>query len=243
MTVTVAATGEKAFGRLWAILPARLRGIAGSNIWWLVVGSFAILTILIGLFSIHTMSAAGERREAERWHMHTLEVLQVGEEFRASTFAILRGERGYLLTDNVSFLEPYTTGRSAAYRLIGRLEQLVKDNPGQLRNAADVRAALDSFSRVIAGNVALALRGASDEAIAIVRTGRGKQQFDRLQASIDRVEAEERRLLIDSRGALAATAVRDERSAMPPPRSSSFFLASPRWRPCRQSGRSEGLTG
>lgn len=211
MAETVTSRGAEFFGHIWSRVPARLRQAIRSNIWWLVVASFALLTILITLFSIHTMHAASERREAERWHTHTLDVLEVADEFRAATFGILRGERGYLLTGNDTFLEPYVEGMEAAPRLLQKLEQLVRENPAQAGNVAIVRERYGSFATVIGHNVALARSGAQDQALAIVRRGTGKQEFDRLQHVINRVADEERSLLIAQREALAVTTAWNER--------------------------------
>jgi diguanylate cyclase (GGDEF)-like protein len=188
-----------------------MRAAAGRRAWHLVVGSFGGLAILIVLFTTHTMQAASERREAERWHAHTLDVLLVAEQFRGSTFDMLRGERGYLLTRQPDFLAPYEAGGARADRQLARLEALTADNPDQLRNLGQIEARLRSFQALTARAIDLERRGQHDQALAIVRAGSGKRQFEQLQASIDMLEAEERRLLIARRGALSATTLLNER--------------------------------
>lgn len=170
-----------------------------------------LLSFVIALFSIHTMRAAVERREAERWHTHTLDVLLAAEQFRASTFDMLRGERGYLLTHQPLFLEPYTAGAARARAELERLSTLTADNPVQRRNMAVVGSRLTSFHKLTARAVELERSGAHLQALAIVRAGFGKREFEQLQAAIDGVEAEERRLLIARREALAATTSWNER--------------------------------
>jgi diguanylate cyclase (GGDEF)-like protein len=180
--------------------------------WWhLVVGSFVLLTLLIALFSIHMMRAGAERREAERWHAHTLDVLLVAEQFRASTFDILRGERGYLLTRQPEFLQPYTAGERRARRQLEQLTGLTADNPVQGGNIAAIGTRLQSFQALTRRAVELEQSGSHDAAIGIVRAGLGKRGFEQLQASIDALEAEERRLLITRHEALAATTLWNER--------------------------------
>lgn len=186
-------------------------GLARRRSWHLVVGSFALLTVLIALFSIHTMRSAGERRDAERWHAHTLDVLLIAEQFRASTFDMLRGERGYLLTGQTAFLEPYQSGSARARSQLEQLAALTDDNVAQQANIAAIRQRLSSFHELTARAVALEESGLHDGALAIVRTGFGKRGFEQLQRGIDDLEAEERRLLIARREALTATALWNER--------------------------------
>lgn len=193
-----------------AAVGARLRSIAHRRAWHLVVASFTLLTLLIVLLNVHTMRAAGERREAERWHTHTLEVLLLAEDFRASTFDMLRGERGYLLTHQLQFLLPYIEGRERAGRRLDRIARLVTYNPVQLRNVAQINVRLRSFEQITARAVELERRGAHDEALALVRAGAVKREFEQLQEGVERVEAEERRLLIARREALAETALWNE---------------------------------
>jgi diguanylate cyclase (GGDEF)-like protein len=179
--------------------------------WYLVVGSFATLTLLIGLFSIHSMRAAAERRDAENWHTHTLDVLLVAEHFRASTFDMLRGERGYLLTDQPQFLAPYREGAARAQQQLERLASLTAYNAVQRGNVAAMRVHLQSFHALIARAIDLQRRGDHAQALAIVRAGFGKREFEELQSSIAALAAAERRLLITRREALAATATWNER--------------------------------
>lgn len=194
-----------------ATLAARLRAAAQRRAWHLVVGSFTVLTVLIVMFSVHSMRAAGERRDAERWHTHTLNVLLVAEQFRASTFDMLRGERGYLLTHQQRFLTPYKRGRESAHQQLDQLTALVADNPLQLRNLEVVGGRLGSFGALTAHAIELERQGAHREAIGLIRAGAGKSEFEQLQAAVEAVEEEERRLLIDRREALAATAMLNER--------------------------------
>ncbi len=195
--------------------PARgVHGVAPflrRHSWWIVVGTLALLTLLVGLLTFHMMRAASERREAEQWHVHTLQTLLLSGEFRASAFNMLRGERGYLLTGKQDFLEPYNKGRDGGRALLEQLSALTSDNAGQTRNLRQIETRLASFTRILDEVVRLEREGSHDAALALVRSGRGRQEFVALQSAIDTLENEERRLLIERRTALDATARLDER--------------------------------
>jgi diguanylate cyclase (GGDEF)-like protein len=197
--------------RTGRVAGARLIAFARIHIWWVVVGTFGALTLFIGLFSLHMVEAAQERREAERWHVHTLEVLLHAEALQDATFAVMRGERGYLLTRDVGFLEPYERGAREAPQAFAQLAERVGDNPVQVRNLAAVRERLDSYLSLLRRTVDLALQGEHDRALAIVRAGKGQAEFDRLQESIATVEQEERKLLLGRRSRLAESTMLDDR--------------------------------
>jgi len=171
----------------------------------LVVALFALVSIAIALFSLHMDRVSQDRREAEKWHIHTLEVLLTAEDLRISTFDLLRGERGYLLTSNEDFLRPYNRGRVEAARHVAHLRELTRDNPDQLRQLDTIAERMREFVALLNDTVELARRGDQAAALGIVRAGHGRRSFDQLRESIDRFEAEERRLLIVRRERLQGT--------------------------------------
>lgn len=202
------------FGHQTASVPRPVQALATAarrHAWLLVLLAFGTLTVLIGMFSLHAMRVADERREAERWHVHTLEVLLVAGELRTATFEVLRGERGYLLTRNPAFLAPFETGRREAPRLLDRLQSITRDNPGQTRRLELIRQRLRTYLAVLDRTVAHEQRGDHALALEVVRQGRGKAEFERLQSVIDDLESEERRLLIVRREALDSYALWNER--------------------------------
>jgi diguanylate cyclase (GGDEF)-like protein len=193
------------------ILASRLRKVLAQRGGWLVTGLFGALSVLIALFSLHMANVAEDRRAAEEWHVHALEVLLTAEEFRTSTFDILRGERGYLLTGREDFLRPYRRAREEAPRQALRLRELVRDNDEQAHRVDVIADRLRSFATLIDDTVELARRGDHDRALAVVRAGHGRRLFEDLQQSIDALESEERRLLIARRGRLQEVATAADR--------------------------------
>lgn len=196
--------------------PARL-GVAKVNAavhrrpWLLIIVAFTILAVLIAAFSVQTFRASGDRREAERWHVHTLEVLLAARKFRSGAFAGLRSERGYLLTGGNGFLEDFRKSEQDATRALQRLRGLMADNPRQLRNLDGVEHDLHAYFAVLEQAIRFAREGRHDAALAIVRGGAGQSAFAALEASIGQVEAEEESLLISRRQALDQAALQMER--------------------------------
>ena len=58
-----------------------------------------------------TFQAAEQREAATGWERHARAVLETTSRLRVASLSTLQGERGYLLTGDEVFLEPYYQGR------------------------------------------------------------------------------------------------------------------------------------
>lgn len=95
------------------------------------------------------------------------------------------GERGYLITSNASFLQPYHKGLAAAPRLMDELRHELAGRTGDLADLSLVDARYRGWSdRVAQPEIADVMRGRASAAIAIERAGVGKSHFDRLRAGV-----------------------------------------------------------
>ncbi|MDF7776596.1 diguanylate cyclase [Sphingomonas sp. AOB5] len=161
---------------------------------------FGALLVLAGLFGAiigNAHSAAEQRREAQSWYVHTLEVIVAAEGLKAAVNMMMRGERGYLITGDEKFLRSYSTGRKEVPELVARLSRNTGDNPVQVRNIASLRQHMTSYNRVLEQVIRLRRDGREAEAVAIVRSGSGYNQIEGLLAVVTAIESEERRLLAE----------------------------------------------
>jgi sigma-B regulation protein RsbU (phosphoserine phosphatase) len=95
------------------------------------------------------------------------------------------GQRGYLLTGQEEFLQPYTAGRVESDRALRRLQSLVRDDPDALAAVDRVRSRVDAWQQLGADFEIDAKRQGRDEvAEALVASGTGKHLFDQLRTEI-----------------------------------------------------------
>lgn len=160
----------------------------------LLAVTLALMTSLTAAFVINAAHSTEQHREAERWYVHTLNVLIATGDLRASVYSALRGERGYLLTGDPNFLHYFEDGRAQTIAVAKRLEGLTVDNPRQGENLALLDSDLTDYYQFLAGTIHLKQQGQADAAIARIRRHSGSQ-LDGLLASIGKIEEEERRLL------------------------------------------------
>lgn len=159
------------------------------------LGALAFLSLLLMTVSFNAWEAGRARLAAESLYAHTLDVLLQTSRMREGVGAEVRGERGYLLTHDRAFLGPYFEGRDAVRVTTDTLAKLTRDNPVQIANIARLRQELRNYEDMIARTVSLEQAGRHDQAVALVRVGRGQHYVDRVLTAIKRMDQEEKRLL------------------------------------------------
>ncbi|MGB3336448.1 MAG: CHASE3 domain-containing protein [Devosia sp.] len=95
------------------------------------------------------------------------------------------GQRGYLLTQNEAYLEPYTAALGQVETTYRSLAALLAPYPQAAEPLADLRKDIDFKIQEMATTIDLARSGKIDEALAIVDTNAGKAAMDRSRLFFD----------------------------------------------------------
>lgn len=173
---------------------------------WIALAGVAIIafaTIQGGL------SSSAERNEAERWQDHTRAVqLQILDVLTALQDAET-GSRGYIISADPAYLEPYERGREAVGADLARLDELLSDNTDQEARVDKVRSAAKARLAELAETVALMRAGDHAGAVAKVRLGHGKAYMDEARANIAGIAARATQILADRRNEAIAAAERE----------------------------------
>lgn len=175
------------------------------------IAALTFLSLLLIAVSVNAHDASRARKSAERWYAHTLDVLLETSRLRAGVYAEMRGERGYLLTHNERFLDPYTLGRGQIARTTAAVAWLTRDNPVQVRNITMLRKRLRAYEGVMARTIATERAGRHNAAVDVVRSGVGKHHIDAVLATIDGMDHEEKALLGVRRASVEAAMLRTDR--------------------------------
>jgi signal transduction histidine kinase len=116
------------------------------------------------------------------------------------------GQRGYLLTGDATYLDPY---RSAVGRFepeLDMLRSMLAANPVQAGALEDFRRSARTKLDELGATIARYRVGSRDEALAIVRTGTGKTSMDEARKTIARMIEVEDRTQSDMRARLESAA-------------------------------------
>jgi CHASE3 domain sensor protein len=167
----------------------------------------AAAAVLAGTLLVAVMVAASiltERaREGVAWVEHTFEVNNLLAALSDAVKDAETGQRGFLLTGDTRYLEPYDDGRTRIAALLEQLSRETTDNPQQRARLPGLQSLIAEKLKLISTSVALVLQGNRDGALELVQTHRGKIVMDEIRSVIQDMRGEETRLLQERRSAAA----------------------------------------
>lgn len=158
---------------------------------------------IILFFAFLMMATAGyvsyrntsDLKEAIRQEKHTQEVLIKLDETLMSVVDIETGMRGFFISADEKYLDPYNGGRERLGPNIDKLRELVSDNPAQLERIAVLRTLIDERVTDAERKVAARRGNTLDGTIALFKTPSGRVTMDKIRAEVDEIKVEEMRLL------------------------------------------------
>ncbi|MEZ9330387.1 diguanylate cyclase [Vibrio breoganii] len=134
-----------------------------------------------------------------QWVIHTNEVMQTSGDLLNAISDAETGQRGYLLTGQSYYLEPYFRSRDEIKSIWGDLKSLTSDNPQQQELLDELVEDIDSKLEELAFSISL-YNEQPAEAIEMVRTNVGKKYMDNIRRNLSSFNAEEKRLLEERKG-------------------------------------------
>src|SRR5229473_1287764 len=159
-----------------------------------------LLILTIGLFL--TLCVVAYTCRAALGYDRLNDQIQRTHEVKEELSAVLRlvvdaetGQRGYLITDDPVYLEPYQAATSEIDGRLARLDSLTKNSASQQQRLQDLRRIEREELAVLQQTIQLDKEGRDLEAGQIVMSGVGKQRMDELRHVVAEMEKEEDRLL------------------------------------------------
>jgi methyl-accepting chemotaxis protein len=153
--------------------------------------SFALLAVVgtVAYTSINTLMNTNHAIT------HTHEVL----EHVANVLSLLKdaetGQRGYVITGDEAYLEPYQSGVGGIPNVLKELRQLTADNPDQQKRIDEVEPLITAKLAELKQTIDLRRKGNLEDTAKIVRGGEGKKIMDNVRRVLDQMDNEERGLL------------------------------------------------
>lgn len=162
-----------------------------SKLYLLIISLFvAAISNIIFVFQLERY---GE--EKLEWVIHTHEVLDNSLALLAGLTDAETGQRGFLLTENPNYLEPYHRGLEVVKDRLDVLYVLTSDNPEQTARLQSVESNIQLKFEELAETVDLVQSGDSSGALAVVVQDRGKLYMDQIREDIGEFITTERVLL------------------------------------------------
>jgi PAS domain S-box-containing protein len=175
---------------------------------WLLAGFSAVLGVLV----VALVAGPANLRKvfgATDAVAHTQAVRAALQELLTTTIDAETGQRGFIITGDESYLEPYVRSQRTIENDVVRVRSLTADNAAQQEDLERVVAAVKRRLELIEQSIRLRRDSGFGAAQAVIATGEGKRLMDEMRTIVARMEAREEALL----GTRNAEALRSYRVA------------------------------
>lgn len=156
---------------------------------------FILVVIVMIAMGVKIYEGITQAHNTTYWVKHTNQVLLKLKDFGSLLKDIETGQRGYVLTGQDSYLEPYTQSLPNVWTRLAEIQSLTIDNPTQQKNIAEIKP-------IVRDKIAFAQKtieqrrtqgfGVADKTIA---TGEGRKLMEAINVKIKEMEWEENRFL------------------------------------------------
>ncbi len=172
-----------------------LSSVNGMNIQTKILLGFAISMMSLFIVGLTGYRTTQNLVETADWVAHTHEVKTLIESVVSQLKDSETGQRGYLLTGNPSYLEPYESGKSLIDTNLSRLRYLTVDNPMQQVRIGQIMMLANEKLKELKETVDLYKAGNRTGAFDVLMSDSGKQIMDEIRAIIHDMKSEEAQLL------------------------------------------------
>ena len=173
-----------------------------------IAAGFLAGLVLIAAIGLSAYVSTQRLIEQNRSVAHTYEVVKDLEHALSALKDAETGQRGFILTGEDRYLEPYDAAAGEIQHDIDALIELTRDNPVQQESLQQIEKLSAAKLAELRETIELRKKSGLDPALAIVRSDRGKQIMDQLRVVVAEMEQRERRLLDQRKEAAAASANR-----------------------------------
>ena len=169
---------------------------------------FGVLAAIVALSGGLAWERSTATNSARAWAEHTHDVLDKLKDLQIGLRDAETGQRGYLLSDDESYLAPYTGALRRVSFIEGELQRLTADNAVEQERLQTLSPIVQSKLEELAQTIQLRRTVGLDPALAVLRTNLGRDLQGRIDAILTAMVAEEEGLLSrrlaagDERGAV-----------------------------------------
>jgi methyl-accepting chemotaxis protein len=171
-----------------------------------IAAGFALAFLLLLGIGAVAYRSIGSLTNVSQLVTHTHQVLEHVAEVLSLLKDAETGQRGYIITGDENFLEPYQTGITGVHTLVKELRELTADNQNQQKRIDQIEPLIAAKLDELKQTIDLRRKGNFEEATKIVRGGEGKRTMDSLRLVLAQMDREERDLLKQRADEVGATA-------------------------------------
>jgi PAS domain S-box-containing protein len=179
--------------RSWLVrFPSRTAGRLG-------VGAFGLACVLLLIIGWISLDRMADLREASESVDRALMIREATGLLLSLVKDAETGQRGFVITGDRRYLEPYDAALAAVPQHLERLRGLTAEIPRQQASLATLEGLIRRELAELRDTIATRERGGFEAAARMVATGQGKQVMDEIRGVIAEMRQEETRVLAERR--------------------------------------------
>jgi PAS domain S-box-containing protein len=152
------------------------------------LGMLLVIALLGGLTLLQV-------NQSDYWVDHTRQVISANQQLLSDVKDAESAERGYIITGEKKYLEPYHSAAGDIPKMQRRLVELTADNPGQQDRLKTLRSLIEQRIQVLTEAVQRRQNAGFEAAEQVVSSGHGLQVMEQIRDVGQEIETEENRLL------------------------------------------------
>ncbi len=160
-----------------------------------VAAGFAIAVIALVVIAVTGHRATTTLIENDERVAHTHLVRREIAELLTQLINAETGQRGFVITGDDEYLEPYTSALVEIQKLFTEVRRLFSDSPSQLRRLDELRVPVDAKLAALKLTIKIRRDGTAEPAMARVAKGDGRRLMDQIHAILGAMDREESDLL------------------------------------------------
>jgi methyl-accepting chemotaxis protein len=172
-----------------------------------LIASFALIVGTLLVLAGVVVRSLDRMDEASKWNDHTYMVISVADRAMAAMIDQETGVRGFLISADDKFLEPYNGGRKVFSETHAELKRLTSDNAKQQQRLDQIKALAETWRTTVAEAEIALMRDPATRARAqaLETSGAGKASMDGLRVQIGDLVKDEQKLLVERQAMLRDT--------------------------------------
>jgi CheY-like chemotaxis protein/signal transduction histidine kinase/CHASE3 domain sensor protein len=149
---------------------------------------FFLATSAVAWFNVQVLRANNQQI------IHTHQVIVAVDELLSTVQDAETGQRGYLLTGNPLYLQPYDLASAAVTRRLEEVGSLTRDNPVQQAHLRQVQRHIDAKMTELDSTIQARRAEGLQAALVRMNTDRGKAEMDAIRSEVNLMRQEEQKL-------------------------------------------------
>jgi methyl-accepting chemotaxis protein len=173
--------------------------------------TIAVLTLVV--IGVSGYRSTEHLIDNDQWVTHTHEVRTKLADLLSTLKDAEAGQRGFVITADEAFLEPYREALPQVDKLVGELRSLTSDNEVQQRRLAELRPLIDAKLAELHRTIEMRRSQGFEPTMKVVAAGEGKVLMDKMRSLISQMDDDEAGLL-KRRNAEAEVSSEDTKSVI-----------------------------